>query len=83
MAPHQRSRVNGQLIQDSFEIIGAASLSISHLEKCLESGAEIKKQDGKWHLFAADGNGIKCRETLPELLLDLPPLNTNALAPSP
>ena len=75
MAPHQKERDNGKLILECCELIGGAVLSIAHLEACLEAGAKIEKQDGQWHIFAADGNGIKCRDTLSELLTDLPPLN--------
>jgi hypothetical protein len=69
------NRDNGELILECCEVIGGAVLAIGHIEACLEDGAKIEKQDGKWHLFAADGNGIKCRDTLSELLTDLPPLN--------
>lgn len=75
MAPHQKERDNGKLILECCEVVGGAVLSIAHVEACLNAGAKIEKQDGKWHLFAADGNGIKCRDTLSELLTDLPPLN--------
>jgi hypothetical protein len=77
MAPHQKERDNGKLILECCEVVGGAVLSIAHLEACLDAGAKIEKQDGQWHLFAADGNGIKCRDTLLELLTDLPPLNAN------
>jgi len=75
MAPHQKERDNGKLILECCEVVGGAVLSIAHIEACLDAGAKIKKQDGQWHIFAADGNGIKCRDTLSELLTDLPPLN--------
>jgi hypothetical protein len=81
MAPHQKERDNGKLILECCEVVGGAVLSIAHLEVCLNAGAKIRKQDGQWHLFAADGNGIKCRDTLSELLTDLPPLNAIAVAP--
>lgn len=74
MAPHQKEREQGKLILECCEIIGGAVLSIAHVEACIEDGAKILRQDGQWHIFAADGNGIKCRDTLEELLTDLPPL---------
>jgi hypothetical protein len=82
MAPHHRERDNGKLILDCCEVIGGAVLSIAHLEECLEAGAKIVKQDGQWCLFADNGNGIKCRDTLEELLTDLPPLNVQADLPA-
>ena len=78
MAPHQKEREQGKLILECCEVLGGAVLSIAHLEECLDAGAKIEKQDGQWHIFAADGNGIKCRDTLSELLTDLPPLNSQA-----
>jgi hypothetical protein len=83
MAPHQKERYNGKLILDCCEVIGGAVLSIAHVEACLAAGAKIQKQDGQWHIFAADGNGIKCRDTLSELLTDLPPLNANCASTTP
>jgi hypothetical protein len=83
MAPHQKERDNGKLILECCEVMGGAVLSIEHIEACLEDGARIVKQDGKWWLFAKDGNGIKGRERLVDLLLDLPPLNDRTLATQP
>ncbi len=37
----------------------------------LEAGAKIKKQDGLWHLFAKDGNGLAQGETITKMLTDL------------
>lgn len=75
MAPHQKERDNGKLILECCEVMGGAVLSIAHVEACLEDGAKIVKQDGEWWLFAKDGNGIKGRERLEDLLLNTPPLN--------
>lgn len=75
MAPHQKERQNGKLILECCEVMGGLLLSIAHIEACLEDGARIVKQDGEWWLFAKDGNGIKGRARLEDLILDLPPLN--------
>jgi len=37
----------------------------------LEKGAELKKQDGKWWLFAKDGEGICCGNDIRGLMLNL------------
>lgn len=78
MDDHQKRRHNGQLILECCEIMGGAVLSIAHIEACLEAGGRIEKKDGEWNLFAADGNAIKRRSTMSELLTDLPPQNDQA-----
>lgn len=83
MAPHQKEREQGDLILECCDVVGGAVLSMAHLLDCLEDGAKIEKQDGQWHIFAADGNGIKCRETLEDLLTDIPPLNVKVDAQIP
>lgn len=83
MAPHQKERDNGKIILECCEVMGGAVLAIAHLEACLEEGATLKKQDGEWWIFAKDGNGIKGRAKLEDLLLDLPPLNDAGQATSP
>lgn len=75
MAPHQRDRDNGKLILDCCEYLGGLELSIDHIEEQLMNGARIVNQEGKWHLFAIDGDGLKTRDSLAELITDIPPLN--------
>jgi hypothetical protein len=83
MAPHQKEREQGKLMLECCDVVGAAVLSMEHLLECLEDGAKIEKQDGQWHIFAADGNGIKCRDTLEDLLTDIPPQNADVDARIP
>ena len=80
MATHQKEREQGKLILECCDVVGGAVLSMAHLLDCLEDGAKIEKQDRQWHIFAADGNGIKCRDTLEDLLTDIPPLNAGDVA---
>lgn len=79
MAPHQREREQGKLILDCCDVVGGAVRAIAHLEACLEEGAKIEKQDGQWHIFAADGEGLKTRDSLAELIADIPPLNAERI----
>ena len=37
----------------------------------LERGARIAKQDGKWNLFSADGEGLACGDTISAMLTNL------------
>jgi len=41
------------------------------LTEFLEQGATIKKQDGQWHLFRADGEGLAVGDTISYMLEDL------------
>jgi len=41
------------------------------LEARLSEGCKIEHQDGKWHIFEADGEGVCSGETIRELLINL------------
>lgn len=45
--------------------------SIDRLQDRLEEGCHLEKDDGKWWLFDARGEGIVGGETLRELLINL------------
>ena len=72
MAPHQTTSEQGKLICECGEILAGAMLAIAHLEENLMAGAKIVYQDEEWHLFAEDGNGIKSRRSLEDLVFDPP-----------
>ncbi len=78
MAPHQKERDSGKLILDCCEYLGGLALSIDDIEEQLLDGARIVKQDGQWHIFAMDGDGLKTRDSLAELIADIPPLNAGS-----
>ena len=41
------------------------------LTEFIDQGAKIKKQDGNYHLFAKDGNGLAEGETISKMLMNL------------
>jgi hypothetical protein len=41
------------------------------LTEFIVQGAKIKKQDGQWHLFAKDGEGLAEGETISKMLMNL------------
>jgi len=41
------------------------------LEARLSEGCKIEYQDGRWHIFEADGEGVCSGETIRELLINL------------
>lgn len=45
--------------------------SIDLLQKRLEDGCSLARQDGEWWLFDAAGNGISGGKTLRDVLIDL------------
>ena len=45
--------------------------SIVLLQNRLERGEHLAKQDDRWHLFDADGDGVTSGKTLREILISL------------
>lgn len=41
------------------------------LERLYDSGHYVKKQDGMWHLFNKDGEGIACGQTFRALCVNV------------
>lgn len=44
--------------------------NILWLQRCLEQGAEIKYQDGKWYLFAKNGEALHSSDSLYNLIME-------------
>ena len=53
------------------DLVENAVPSIDRLQDRLEQGCRLAKQDGRWWLFDAEGEGIAGGETLRDVLVNL------------
>ena len=60
-----------QDISNLCSAVEQTNLAIDLLQDQLEKGAEIKRQNGQWWIFNANGDGITCGDTVRQLSINI------------
>lgn len=65
MSKSELKRLRSQYVEIEFPVLDGM------LTEFIDNGARLEKQDGEYHLFAKDGNGIASGKTISKMLANL------------
>ena len=68
MSSHIRARLTARQLSDLHNLCRQIDLGCCWLEGAMGVGAILKEQDGQWHVFRADGEGVCSAPSIFELL---------------
>ena len=74
MGPHQRERRGGQLLieaRDALKALDEGFAIFDILPRLWATGHKTVEQDGKWHLFRNDGEGLMVGATFRDLCVNI------------